>query len=162
MPLIIKGGNQPKIVSKKEMQNLLKSIENNTTEAVLASLSPEVAEKRKATLENKAARENAARIADTQTESLAKNLEAEKERIQIAVEEKVKDAVVETVTPITVEKTETSLIIDTKNNKKVETNPDFETMTKKEIDIWADENLGVQLDRRNTKATMIEELKKHL
>ena len=162
MPLIIKGGKEPKVVSKKEMQNLLKSIENNTTEAVLASLSPEVAEKRRETLVNKAARENAARIADAQAESLAKNLEAEKEQIQIAVEEKVKDAVVETVTPITVEKTETSLIIDTKNNKKVETNPDFETMTKKEIDIWADENLGVQLDRRNTKATMIEELKKHL
>jgi ligand-binding sensor domain-containing protein len=162
MPLIIKGGKEPKVVSKKEMQNLLKSIENNTTEAVLASLSPEVAEKRRETLVNKAARENAARIADAQAESAAKNLEAEKEQIQIAVEEKVKDAVVETVTPITVEKTETSLIIDTKNNKKVETNPDFETMTKKEIDIWADENLGVQLDRRNTKATMIEELKKHL
>jgi hypothetical protein len=35
-------------------------------------------------------------------------------------------------------------------------------MTKKEIDVWADENLGVQLDRRHTKVTMIEELKKHL
>ena len=144
MPLIIKGGKEPKVVSKKEMQNLLKSIENNTTEAVLASLSPEVAEKRRETLVNKAARENAARIADAQAESAAKNLEAEKEQIQIAVEEKVKDAVVETVTPITVEKTETSLIIDTKNNKKVETNPDFETMTKKEIDIWADDNFFIE------------------
>ena len=35
-------------------------------------------------------------------------------------------------------------------------------MTKKQIDIWADENLGVQLDRRRTKTDMIKELKKHM
>ena len=40
--------------------------------------------------------------------------------------------------------------------------PKLASMTKKEIDIWADENIGIQLDRRHTKATMIEELQKHL
>jgi putative spermidine/putrescine transport system substrate-binding protein len=39
---------------------------------------------------------------------------------------------------------------------------DIGNMTKKEIDIWADENLGIQLDRRNTKDRMIADLKPHL
>jgi hypothetical protein len=160
MPLIIKGGKEPKVVSKKEMKDLLKSIENDSTEEVLKKLSPEVAERRRETLINKAARENAALIAEAQAE--AEKLKKEKEQIQIAVEEKVKDAVVETVAPITVDTNSASLIVETKNSKKVKTTPDFMSMTKKEIDIWADENLGVQLDRRHTKSTMIEELKKHL
>ena len=76
--------------------------------------------------------------------------------------EKVEDAVIETVTPITVDMTTESIVVETKNNKKIKTIPDFTSMTKKEIDIWADENIGIQLDRRHTKATMIEELQKHL
>jgi hypothetical protein len=35
-------------------------------------------------------------------------------------------------------------------------------MTKKEIDEWSEANIGLSLDRRKTKADMIEELKKHL
>ncbi len=93
---------------------------------------------------------------------IQKKLESEKQQITIAVEEKVKDAVVETVAPITIDKMETSLIVDTKNDKKVSDTVDFESMTKKQIDVWADENLGVQLDRRRTKTDMIKELKKHM
>jgi hypothetical protein len=39
---------------------------------------------------------------------------------------------------------------------------DFESMTKKQIDMWAEENLGIQLDRRHTKAKLIAEVKENL
>jgi hypothetical protein len=39
---------------------------------------------------------------------------------------------------------------------------DFESMTKKQIDEWAEENLGIQLDRRHTKAKLIAEVKENL
>ena len=39
---------------------------------------------------------------------------------------------------------------------------DFESMTKKEIDMWAEENLGIQLDRRHTKAKLIEEIQENM
>lgn len=40
--------------------------------------------------------------------------------------------------------------------------PTFESMTKTEIETWALEHLGVDLDRRLTKRHMINELKKFL
>lgn len=40
--------------------------------------------------------------------------------------------------------------------------PTFESMTKAEIEAWAIEYVGVDLDRRMTKRNMIDELKKHL
>ena len=40
--------------------------------------------------------------------------------------------------------------------------PVFEKMTKVEISEWASATVGVQLDRKATKAIMIETLKKHL
>ena len=40
--------------------------------------------------------------------------------------------------------------------------PDFQSMTKKQLDEWAEENLGIQLDRRHTKAKLIEEIKENL
>ena len=160
MPLIIKGGKELKVVSKSEMKEIISNIENNTPEAVLKGLSPEVAERRKQTLANKLARENAALISEKQTEAAAAKLE--REQIQIAIEEKVKDAVVETVAPITVDTNTSSVIIDTKEEKSEKSTPDFTNMTKKEIDVWAEENLGIQLDRRNTKVRMIEDLNRHL
>lgn len=162
MPLIIKGNKELKIVSKSEMKDILNNVKTSSTEETLKRLSPEVAERRRETLANKSARQNAELIEKSISIENTKKLESEKQQITIAVEEKVKDAVVETVTPITVEKTETSLIVDTKNDKEVSDIVDFESMTKKQIDIWADENLGVQLDRRRTKTDMIKELKKHM
>ena len=60
----------------------------------------------------------------------------------------------------------TNAIVTTANqspvvSQTVET-PDFEKMTKAEIDEWATSNLGIYLDRRFTKVKMIAELKKHL
>lgn len=40
--------------------------------------------------------------------------------------------------------------------------PDFDNMTKLEIDIWARNNLGIDLDRRRTKDYMIDQIHKHL
>jgi hypothetical protein len=40
--------------------------------------------------------------------------------------------------------------------------PDFNSMTKKQLDEWAEESLGIQLDRRHTKAKLIEEIKENL
>jgi len=151
MPLIIKGDKEIRVVSKKEMNKIIANSSNNI-ENELAKMSPEKAEKRRLTLENKAARENNSRIQSIKDEGIIKK----------AVTEKVEDAVIETVTPITVDMTTESIVVETKNNKKIKTIPDFTSMTKKEIDIWADENIGIQLDRRHTKATMIEELQKHL
>lgn len=162
MPLIIKGNKELKIVSKSEMKDILNNVKTSSTEETLKRLSPEVAERRRETLANKSARQNAELIEKSISIENTKKLESEKQQITIAVEEKVKDAVVETVTPITIDKTETSLIVDTKNDKKVSDIVDFESMTKKQIDVWADENLGVQLDRRRTKTDMIKELKKHM
>jgi Ni,Fe-hydrogenase III component G len=115
-------------------------------------------------LANKSARENSALMAEKKAEVAVEKLKKEKEQIEIAVSEKVKDAVVETVAPITVDtNASVSVIIETKEEVSNEnTVPDFTKMTKKEIDIWADENLGIQLDRRNTKDRMIADLKPHL
>jgi len=151
MPLIIKGDKEIKVVSKKEMKKIIID-SNNIIENALATMSDEKAEKRRLTLENKKARENNSRIQSIKDEVIIKK----------AVAEKVEDAVIETVTPITVDMTTESIVVETKNNKKIETTPNFTSMTKKEIDIWADENIGIQLDRRHTKASMIEELQKHL
>jgi hypothetical protein len=35
-------------------------------------------------------------------------------------------------------------------------------MTKKEIDMWAEENLGLSLDRRKTKADLIAQINENL
>ena len=40
--------------------------------------------------------------------------------------------------------------------------PVFEKMTKIEIVEWASANIGIELNRKDTKAIMIETLKKHL
>lgn len=40
--------------------------------------------------------------------------------------------------------------------------PDFSSMTKLDIDIWARDEIGLKLDRRRTKQHMIETIQKHL
>jgi hypothetical protein len=79
------------------------------------------------------------RVADNEAKDLA-NAVATSEIVSIAVGETVKTA------EETVEIPEV----------------DFQSMTKKEIDMWAEENLGIQLDRRHTKAKLIEEIKENL
>ena len=40
--------------------------------------------------------------------------------------------------------------------------PDFNSMTKLEIDVWARSELGLKLDRRHKKTTMIQKIKDHV
>ena len=40
--------------------------------------------------------------------------------------------------------------------------PEFEAMTKLDIDIWARTNINLNIDRRRTKQKMIEEINNHL
>ena len=40
--------------------------------------------------------------------------------------------------------------------------PDFESMTKEQLEIWAREHINVELDRRKTKKSLIEEIQENL
>jgi len=40
--------------------------------------------------------------------------------------------------------------------------PDFEKMSKKELDIWAHDNLGLNIDRRRKKIYIIEQIKQNI
>ena len=46
--------------------------------------------------------------------------------------------------------------------KKTKSLPDFNTMTKVELDEWAKKNLGLKLDRRKKKDYMIEQIQTKL
>lgn len=46
--------------------------------------------------------------------------------------------------------------------KKKQPTVDFEAMTKLELDIYARDNLGLKIDRRKTKAYMIEQIENKL
>ena len=52
-------------------------------------------------------------------------------------------------------------LFNNKQQKQEEEHPDFKKMSKKALDVWAEEH-GIILDRRKTKAHMIKELNKQL
>jgi hypothetical protein len=135
MALIVKG--EQNVISKEEMKKLVDSMKKG--EDPLAKLSPEKREIRKEVQDAKRHREFMNRV--------AKNNEKELDDA-IATSEIVTIATGETVQ--TVEQT----------TELPEVN--FESMTKKQIDEWAEENLGIQLDRRHTKAKLIAEVKENL
>lgn len=125
-------------ISKEEMKKHVEDLEKNP-EKGLESLSPQKKAIRKEVQDAKRHREFMKRVADNEAKDLA-NAVATSEIVSIAVGETVKTA------EETVEIPEV----------------DFQSMTKKEIDLWAEENLGIQLDRRHTKAKLIEEIKENL
>ena len=135
MALIVKG--EQNIISKEEMKKLVDSMKKG--EDPLAKLSSEKREIRKEVQDAKRHREFMNRV--------AKNNEKELDDA-IATSEIVTIATGETVQ--TVEQTTELPEVD------------FESMTKKQIDEWAEENLGIQLDRRHTKAKLIAEVKENL
>jgi|TARA_B100000929_G_C15496567_1_gene416164 hypothetical protein len=135
MALIVKG--EQNVISKEEMKKLVDSMKKG--EDPLAKLSPEKREIRKEVQDAKRHREFMNRV--------AKNNEKELDDA-IATSEIVTIATGETVQ--TVEQTTELPEVD------------FESMTKKQIDEWAEENLGIQLDRRHTKAKLIAEVKENL
>ena len=125
-------------ISKEEMKKHVEELEKNP-EKGLESLSPQKKAIRKEVQDAKRHREFMKRVADNEAKDLA-NAVATSEIVSIAVGETVKTA------EETVEIPEV----------------DFESMTKKQIDMWAEENLGIQLDRRHTKAKLIKEIKENL
>ena len=159
MPLIIKGNKDVNIVSKEEIARKVEEEKTKLTpeEAALAKLPAEVAERRREILEAKKHRDYMAKIAKLE--------EAAKLRIQ---EEKDVEAEVQVTEEIVVETGPDPIIIKHNDDVKVSETvvekeiPDFEKMTKKELDEWAEETLGLTLDRRKKKADLIEIIKNNL
>ena len=135
MPLIVKG--ETKIISKDEMKK--KMAEETEKKDPMEGLSNSQKELRREILSAKRHREFVERVAKDEQKQIDEVI-ATSEVVSVANQEVVKVVI------------EENLIIT----------PEFETMTKKEIDEWAETNIGLSLDRRKTKADMIEELKKHL
>ena len=136
MALIVKG--ETKTISKEEMKNLVEK--NKIKDDQYAGLSPAKKELRKEVLSAKRHREFMGRVA-TNTKRDLDNVIATSEIVSIAVGETIATEVEPVADMIDV---------------------DFQSMTKKQIDEWAEENLGIQLDRRHTKAKLIEEIKEKL
>ena len=155
MPLIIKGDKELKIISKKEMNAKIHAEreELNAEELALSKLPKEVAERRREILEAKRHREFMAKVARTEEEAMRKLKEASVEVTNELVVETGPD-------PIVIEHDDV-VKVSPAEDVKAET-PDFESMTKKELDEWAEETLGLALDRRKKKADMIEIIKKSL
>jgi len=135
MALIVKG--ETKTISKEEMKKLVEK--NKVKDDQYSGLSPEKRELRKEVLSAKRHREFMGRVS-ANTERDLENSVATSEIVSIAVGEKIQTSV---------EKVELPEV-------------NFESMTKKQIDMWAEENLGIQLDRRHTKAKLIAEIKENL
>jgi hypothetical protein len=155
MPLIIKGDKELKIISKKEMNAKIHAEreELNAEELALSKLPKEVAERRREILEAKRHREFMAKVARTEEEAMRKLREADVEVTN--------ELVVETGPDPIIIKHDDVVKVSPAEDVKAET-PDFEAMTKKELDEWAEETLGLALDRRKKKADMIEIIKKSL
>ena len=157
MPLIIKGGAKPTIISEKAMKNKLGQMKDDiVNNDPLSSLSPELAEKRREILDAKRHREYIAKIQRNEEDALRKLKESD-----IKDMEATSELVVETGPDTIVIKHDDVVKVSPVEDVKAET-PDFEAMTKKELDEWAEETLGLALDRRKKKADMIEIVKKNL
>ena len=157
MPLIIKGGHGPTIISKNEKKNKLgKLIDDKIDNDPLSHLSPELAEKRRDILEMKKHREYKARIQRQEEDAMRKLQNADLKDME-ATSELVVDIASQ---PITISHTDV-VKLNVEETIEVDT-PDFDTMTKKEIDEWAESALGLTLDRRKKKSDMVEIIKKNL
>ena len=136
MAFIVKGGF--KEISKKEMKAHMENLDK--VEDGMRGLSDAKKQMRLEVNSAKRHREFMGRVAKNEERDL-ENAIATNEIVSIAVGE----------TMVT-ELEEPSVMPEV----------DFESMTKKEIDMWAEENLGIQLDRRHTKAKLIEEIQEKM
>tara|TARA_B100000809_G_scaffold184638_1_gene182674 strand:- start:98 stop:523 length:426 start_codon:yes stop_codon:yes gene_type:complete len=141
MALIVKG--EQKIISPEEMKILISK--NAKKDDPYAGLSEGKKELRKEIQDAKRHREFMGRVEANKTKIIEEVISSDE---VIATSEIVSIAVGETV----------SVVEDTPVAPEV----NFESMTKKQIDMWAEENLGIQLDRRHTKAKLIAEIKENL
>ena len=141
MALIVKG--EQKIITPEEMKIL--TSKNAMKDDPYAGLSEGKKELRKEIQDAKRHREFMGRVEANKTKIVEEVISSDE---VIATSEIVSIAVGETV----------SVVEDTPVAPEV----NFESMTKKQIDMWAEENLGIQLDRRHTKAKLIAEIKENL
>lgn len=125
-------------------------IEDKINDDPLSHLSPEVAEKRKEILDAKRHREFMARIEKQEADAMRK----------------LKEAKVEVTSEILVDTSATTIthtdVVTISTKEKATEVPDFEAMTKREIDEWAETALGLSLDRRKKKSDLIETIRKSL
>lgn len=136
MAFIIKG--EMKTISKEEMKDHIDRVKKDKQDP-LEKLSPQKRQMRKEVQDAKRHREFMGRVAKNEERDLA-NAIATSEIVSIAIGETIQTSEEPSETP----------------------EVDFNSMTKKQIDMWAEENLGIQLDRRHTKAKLIEEIKENL
>ena len=136
MAFIIKG--EMKTISKEEMKDHIDQVKKDKQDP-LEKLSPQKRQMRKEVQDAKRHREFMGRVAKNEERDLANTI-ATSEIVSIAIGETIQTSEEPSETP----------------------EVDFISMTKKQIDEWAEENLGIQLDRRHTKAKLIEEIKEKL
>jgi|TARA_R110002167_G_scaffold34394_2_gene109466 hypothetical protein len=135
MALIVKG--EQKVISQEDMKILTSNL--NKKQDPMEGLSDQKKQIRKEVQDAKRHREFMGRVEANETKIVDE---------VIATSEIVSIAIGETV----------SVVEDTPEVVEV----DFTSMTKKQIDMWAEENLGIQLDRRHTKAKLIAEIQENL
>lgn len=161
MPLILGKGQTINIVSKQEAAKKIAEAKEKLSEQeiALSKLSPEVAERRREILDAKRHREYLAKVQRLEEE--AKLRIQEEKNIDLVEVQVTNELVVETSPdPIIIEHDDV-VKISTTDDKEADA-PDLESMTKKELDEWAEETLGMSLDRRKKKADLIEIIKKNL
>ena len=146
MPLIVKGSTN--IVSKHEANNKAVNTKEESKAKGLEKLSDSQKEIRQEILNAKRHREFMSKV-------------AEKESIKSKVNNAELTEVI-TTTEVVVETKPEVVIQEAEKSVPLASRPDFESMTKKELDEWAEENLGLALDRRKTKASMIEEINQNM
>lgn len=147
MALIIKG--EQKIISKDEMEKKI-SEELEQREDAYDKLTMQQKERRKEIASAKRHREFMLRVQQNAIKDTAMKRSLAKEPIT-TTSEIIADARAERA----------KMVTSSSINKNAET-PDFTSMTKKEIDLWAEENLGLSLDRRKTKAELIQIIQDNL
>ena len=136
MALIVKG--EQKVISKKEMRTHMENLDK--IDDPMEGLSDEKKQMRLEVQSAKRHREFMGRVAKNEDRDLEHTI-ATNEIVSIAVGE---------------------TIVAAPEEPSVMPEVDFQSMTKKQIDMWAEENLGIQLDRRHTKAKLIEEIQEKL
>ena len=152
MPLIIKGKTQ--IISKDDMANKIGQINDEKDKDELSHLPPEVAEKRREILAAKRHREFMGRLQKEKEEALA----ALKKKDMEVTEELIVEAGPD---PIII-KYDDVVTVSSTTTEEIKETPNFDKMTKAEIADWAEENIGLTLDRRKKKAELIETVKNNL
>ena len=136
MAFIVKG--EMKTISKDEMKDHVEKIHKDVQDP-LEKLSEGKKQMRMEIQSAKRHREFMGRVAKNEERDLANTI-ATSELVSIAIGETIQTSEEPSETP----------------------EVDFISMTKKQIDMWAEENLGIQLDRRHTKAKLIEEIQEKL